>query len=111
MPLYQLLFCLPRHGVATSLESKFTRGETAVEDEKTQVRATITLYPIGKPVRATITLYPIGRPVRATITLYPIGRPVRATITLYPIGRPARVGKGSSLQDGDQRKAPIQSHN
>ena len=24
--------------------------------------------------------------VRATITLYPIGRPVRATITLYPIG-------------------------
>ena len=38
--------------------------------------------------RATITLYPIGRPVRTTITLYPIGRPVRATITytLYPIG-------------------------
>ena len=40
-----------------------------------------------KSVRATITLYPIGRPVRATITLYPIGRPVRTTITLYPIGR------------------------
>ena len=39
-------------------------------------------------IRATITLYSIGRPVRATITLYPIGRPVRATITLYPIGRP-----------------------
>ena len=37
-------------------------------------------------VRATITLYPIGRLVRATITLYPIGRPVRATNTLYPIG-------------------------
>ena len=54
-------------------------------------RATITLYPIGRPVRATITLYPIGRPVRATITLYPIVRPVRATITLYPIGRPVRA--------------------
>ena len=49
------------------------------------VRATITLYPIGRPVRVTITLSPIGRPVRVTITLYPIGRPVRATITLYPM--------------------------
>ena len=50
------------------------------------VRATITLYPIGRHVRATITLYPIGRPVRATITLYPIGRPVRAiTITLTTV--------------------------
>ena len=57
----------------------------------TIVRATITVYPIGRPVRATITLYPIGRPVRATITLYPIGRPVRATITLYLIGRPIRA--------------------
>ena len=36
-------------------------------------------------VRATITLYPIGRPVRTTITLYLIGRPVRATVTQYPI--------------------------
>ena len=68
--------------LSTSLESKFTRGESAhnIEEEKEQVRATITLYPIGRPVRATITLYPIGRSVRATITLYPIGRPVRATI-------------------------------
>ena len=39
-----------------------------------------------RSVRATITLYPIGRPVRSTITLYPIWRPVRATITLYLIG-------------------------
>ena len=29
--------------LATSLESKFTRGETAVEDEKKQVRATMLL--------------------------------------------------------------------
>ena len=55
------------------------------------VKATITLYPIGRLVRATITLYPTGRPVRAIITLYPIGRPVRTTITLYPIGRPVRA--------------------
>ena len=38
------------------------------------------------PVKATITLYPLGRPVRATVTLY--RRPVRATITLSHIGRP-----------------------
>ena len=36
----------------------------------------------SRPVRATITLYPIGKSVRVTITLYPIGRSVRATITL-----------------------------
>ena len=65
--------------------------EKVISEQAKKVRATITLYPIGRPVRATITLYPIGRPVRATITLYPIGRPVRATITLYPIGRPVRV--------------------
>ena len=29
--------------------------------ENVSIRATITLYPIGRPVRATITLYPIGR--------------------------------------------------
>ena len=45
----------------------------------------------GWIVRATITLYPIGRPFGVTITLYPIGRPVRATITLYPIGRLVRL--------------------
>ena len=51
---------------------------------KEKFRATITLYPIGRPTRATITLYPIGRsrPVRATVTLYPIGRPTRASIIL-----------------------------
>ena len=58
--------------------------ERVISEQAKKVRATITLYPIGRPVRATITLYPIGRPVRATITLYPIGR---STITLYPIGR------------------------
>ena len=50
------------------------------------VRATITLYPIGRSVRAIITLYPIGILVRAIISLYPIGRYIRATITLYSTG-------------------------
>lgn len=34
----------------------------------------------GINIIVTITLY---RPVRATSTLYPIGRPLRVTITLY----------------------------
>ena len=41
---------------------------------------TIKQYPLGRP-RATIALYPIGRPV----ILYAIGRPVRATITQNPL--------------------------
>ena len=44
------------------------------------VPVSISVDPMLWLVRATITLYPIGRPVRATITLYPIGRPV---ITLF----------------------------
>ena len=74
-----------------SIESKAFRATITLYPIGRPVRATITLYPIGRPVRATITLYHIGRPVRATITLYPIVRPVRATITLYPIGRPIRA--------------------
>ena len=51
------------------------------------VRATIILYPIGRPVRATIILYPIGRPFRDTIRLYPIGRPVRIHYITLQVGR------------------------